>query len=155
MYITLLRWIPVNISVTISASIYVLYCIVSLSLGYVWVIKVCACATSFFLSWWAWPINLYRPDLWLYGSQQKQVTTLPGFTQRRFRIYQTSVYWCPSILLPSQPVTTTTRKLGGKEARTASHAEESTSSSNEGRSCNQRLRPAAAVNEVQSRPTTV
>jgi hypothetical protein len=75
---------------------------------------------------------------------------------QQIRTHQSGVYWRTSILLPSQPVTTTTaRKVQGKEVRTAPQAEDlSESSSEEDRSRIQRLRTAAAAKQVQQRATT-
>jgi hypothetical protein len=62
------------------------------------------------------------------------------------------IYWRPSILLPSQPVTTTkARKMRGKAVRTAPQAAETSApSSEEGHSCTQRLRTAAATKQQLS-----
>jgi hypothetical protein len=89
----------------------------------------------------------------------KTVTILPHLTRRtvQIRSHQTGVYWRPSVLLPSQPVTTATAsKVRGKQVRTALQAEESSaSSSEEGRSCIRRLQtPAAAKQQIQQKATT-
>jgi hypothetical protein len=98
------------------------------------------------------PIKTQRPDLWLYRSQPKLVTILPGLTRRTVEIcnHQTSICWHPSILLPSQPVTVTAvRKMQGQELRTAPQAEKSSASSSEkGRRCIQCVRTAAAAKQV-------
>jgi hypothetical protein len=95
---------PVNISVTISASIHVLR-----NKIYLWGTSVWSWGVRvqpvIFLSRYARHLKTQRPDLRLYRSHPKLVTILPDLTRKsvQIRSHQTSVYWCPSILLHSQP----------------------------------------------------
>jgi hypothetical protein len=121
---------------------------------------VCACATMFFLSCWARPVKIHRPDLRLHRSQPRLVVTiLPDLPEGLYKFIATrpvSAGAHPSFYLHCLSLRRPEGKCRGNVLRTTPQAEESSASlSEEGSSYIQRLRIAAAAKQLQPRSTTV